>query len=148
MIKICIVVSFLLLFEHVSNNNKLVCGNYYTSKPSSSQKKYLLEVFGKDYFKQAPSMMFMLNCDSTFKYGFCNKLISNFGTWRIKGEFLVLSRYLTKGTLYLFRNKEMFLFPYYEKYSSENIDTMYAILTTKGKFFTGKLSDNISPRPK
>ncbi len=93
-------------------------------------------------------MMFMLNYDSTFRYGFCNKLISNFGTWRIKGEFLVLSRYLTKGTLYLFRNKEMFLFPYYEKYSSENIDTMYAILTTKGNFFTGKLSDNISPRPK
>jgi len=143
-----IIFILLLIFNSCSKSNKISCGNYYTSKPSTSQKKHLLNIFGKNYFKYAPSMMFVLNCDSTFKYGFCNKLISNNGTWSIKGEFLVLNRYLTKDTMFLYYHKDLFLFPYYDRDSIGRTDTMYAILTKKGTYFKGKLSDSISPKPK
>jgi hypothetical protein len=107
-----------------------------------------LKVFDKNYFKNAPSMMFVLNCDSTFKYGFCNKLIANKGTWSIKGEFLMLNRTLTKDTMFLYHHKNLFLFPYYDKDSFSRIDTMYAILKQNGTYFKGQLSDSISTKPK
>jgi len=145
---IYIVLVIMVTLISCSRNNTISCGNYYTSKPSASQKKHLLKVFGKNYFKYAPSMMFILNCDSTFKYGFCNKLIANKGTWSIKGDFLILNRTLTKDTLFLYRYKDLFLFPYYDRDSFNRIDTMYAILTKKGTYYKGILSDSISTKPK
>ena len=73
---IYIVLVIMVTLISCSRNKTISCGNYYTSKPSASQKKHLLKVFGKNYFKYAPSMMFILNCDSTFKYGFCNKAVT------------------------------------------------------------------------
>jgi len=129
------------------NKNECFCGNYYTSKPSKSEKSFLIKTFGKDYFKIAPSMILKLNCDSTFQYGYCNNLVANYGTWIVKNNNLLLNRFLSNDTLVLFYHKKMILFPSYRPKDNFQIDTFYAILTPSGKYYKGNLKDSVSYNP-